>query len=97
MGAKGATPTSFGQKGGNRRNTTKPGSGRPPKIYSERMRLAAEAARIEAILADPDHPQFMKALQFAADRGMGKVSDVVEHTGNVQHAMTVRLVSSKGE
>lgn len=90
-----ATATSFGGKAGNARNTTKPGPGRPPQVYSERMRLAAEAARIETILKDPDHPQFMKALQFAADRGMGKVPDTIEHSGNVQHAMTVRLVPAK--
>lgn len=90
-----ANATSFGGKHGNPTNRGKAGPGRPPKIYSERMRLAAEAARIEAILADPDHPAFMKALQFAAERGMGKVPDTVEHTGSVQHAMTVHFVPAE--
>ncbi len=48
-------------------------SGRPPDEF--RRQLAELASReetvaaLEAILSDPNHPQFMKALQFAADRG----------------------------
>lgn len=74
---------SFGEKDGNPTNRGKPGPGRPPAVYSTRMKLAAEAARIEAILSDPDHPQFMKALQFAAERGFGKVPDQTEMSGEI--------------
>ncbi len=36
---------------------------------------------VEQILVDPHHPQFMKALEWATDRGYGKVPQTNEHTG----------------
>lgn len=93
----GLTSTSFGQKSGNKggKGPPKGSGGRPLAIYQKRMQLAAQAAQVEKILKDPDHPQFMKALEFAANRGFGKVAETIEHTGadGGPIAMTVRFVA----
>lgn len=52
-----------------------PNAGRPPDEF--KALLAALASReetvraLETILADPNHPHFIQALKFAADRGYG--------------------------
>lgn len=40
----------------------------------------AVLTQVEKILKDPDHPQFMRALQWAADRGYGKAPESVDVT-----------------
>ncbi len=71
-----ATSTSFGGKAGNPQNKTKAGPGRLPDTFKNRMATLAARAKtaknVEKILDDDKHPQFMKALEFAADRGFGK-------------------------
>lgn len=88
--AKRANATSYGQKAGNKPNTTKPGTGRLPDIFKKRMSLLASRAatvrNVEKILQDHKHPSFMKALEFAAERGFGKEATTLE--GDI----TIRVV-----
>jgi hypothetical protein len=88
------------QKGPDERRGNGPAEGeggRPLKMYQERMRKAAEVANIEAILADPNHSQFMRAYEHAVDRGFGKVAERVEHVGEGGGpiAMTIKFVGAK--
>jgi hypothetical protein len=79
-----ASATSFGGIAGNPGNKTKAGPGRLPDIFKMRMaNLAARnktAKNVEKILDDPAHPAFMKALEFAADRGFGKAAQAIDLT-----------------
>jgi hypothetical protein len=56
--------------------------GRPPDEFKAAMqRLASREetiAMLTHILADPQHPHFMRALEFCAERGFGKVPAPVE-------------------
>lgn len=58
--------------------------GADPQAFKTRMALIAARAKtaknLEAILDDPDHPQFMKAVEFTSDRGFGKVPASVDLT-----------------
>lgn len=53
-----------------------------PNTFKDRMALIAERGRtaenIERILDDPDHPHFMKALEFVANRGIGPVPKEIQ-------------------
>ena len=57
-------------------------AGRPPNEF--KAQLAALASREEtiralaAILEDPNHPHFIQALKFAADRGYGRPTQPLE-------------------
>lgn len=77
-----------------RRNTVPPppGPGRPPDEFRERMRALASRedvlAALDAILTNPNHPQFLRAWQEAADRGYGKAAqhlDVTSGAEQLQH------------
>ena len=87
-GLKSASPTSFGQIRGNPRNTTKPGPGVAPEVYRRKMQLLASRhetiRQLEAVLEQPNHPAFMRAVEFAADRGYGKAPSSVDVTSNGQ-------------
>lgn len=90
MGAKHANDTSFGGSKGNKPGRKKgdpTNIGVLPEVFRKRMALIAArnrtAANVERILDDADHPQFMKALEFAATRGYGKPAETVEHKGTV--------------
>ena len=54
------------------------------------LERAQTAKHVEAILSDPKHPQFMRALEFATDRVEGPVPKDV----NVRHRgpLVVRFV-----
>ncbi len=60
-------------------------AGRPPNEF--KAQLAALASREEtiralaAILEDPNHPHFIQALKFAADRGYGRPTQPVSVEG----------------
>ena len=89
-----ANATSFGQKSGNpigkgpKRGAAN--AGRPVKVFSDAMARIAQRGEtlknVQAILDDPMHPHFMKALEFAADRGFGK--EAVPLEGDI----TIRVV-----
>lgn len=67
-----------------RRNTTVPGPGRPPDEFKRRMAAIASGDKqlkaLEEIAKDKGHPDFLKALAFAADRGYGKAQQHVDVT-----------------
>lgn len=62
-----------------------PKAGRPPDEFKAMLaELASREATLDAvrrILEDPSHPQFLRAMEFATERGYGKVAQAVEHTG----------------
>jgi len=53
---------------------------------------AKTANQVEKILNDKDHPAFMKALEFAADRGFGKVPQGVVGPNGGPLEVQVRFV-----
>lgn len=71
--------------------TNRGGTGRPPDEFRAACaKLADDTLRrgyVEGILKDPSHPQFMRALEWAADRGYGKTPQAVEHTGAIEHGV----------
>lgn len=89
-----ASATSFGGKAGNPRNTTKPGSGAPPEAFKMRLQTLIDREQtckaIATILSDPDHPHFMRALDYATNHAYGKPKETVEQTGAVE--ILVRFV-----
>lgn len=88
-----ATSTSFGGKAGNPRNTTIPGTGAPPEVFRRRMALLASRAKtvkqVEEILDDKDHQHFMRALEYATDRGYGKEAQPLDGE------LTIRIVEGE--
>lgn len=76
--------------------TNKGGPGRPPDEF--KAMLAALASRDETmaavrrILDDPSHPQFIRALEYATERGYGKVAQAHEVKGEVEHRHAVVLL-----
>lgn len=64
--------------------TNKGGPGRPPDEFKAALaKLADDAVRaghVATILTNPDHPQFLRALEWATDRGYGKVETKVDAT-----------------
>lgn len=83
--------TSFGEENGNdpvaAGQAGHAGKGDKPKVFKERLRIILErnktVANIEAILDNPDHPQFAKMLEYATERAHGKVPTTNELTGEV--------------
>ena len=61
------------------------GLGRPPDEFKRRMSACVSREQtlkaLEEILADRDHPHFMRALEFAAARGYGAVKQEVSLEG----------------
>lgn len=57
------------------------GGGRPKDEWLQLLRELASTNRtmagLKQILADPAHPHYLKALEFAADRGYGKPTQLV--------------------
>ena len=88
----GRKPGTF-RKGDPRINRTKPGPGRPPDEFRQICRrLASRKAtvvQIEKILTDGDHPHFMKALAWAADRGFGRAAAPIEISGGDDNGVQV--------
>jgi hypothetical protein len=76
-----ATSTSYGAGRGNERG---PGnrSGPVPATFKMRMQTLVDrnttARAIERILEDPDHPHFMRALDYATNHGYGKPAETVD-------------------
>lgn len=73
------------KKGGDPRQGRgpRPGTGgRPRDEWKAALRelVSSDAAleRLGAILADPTHPQFLRAMEFAAERGFGKEAQALE-------------------
>lgn len=93
-----ANATSFGGKAGNPRNTTKPGTGRPPDVFRNRMQLlalrAAQAKRLEKLLSDknPDDHTFLKAFSEVSDRGFGKAPQSVDVTSDGEKIQSLLVV-----
>lgn len=56
--------------------------GRPKDEWKAMLREMASSdqtlAGVRSILQDPTHPQYLKALEFAAERGYGKEAQTVE-------------------
>lgn len=67
-----------------RRNLT--AGGRPADDFIASMRALASSEEllkaIAAILKDKDHPHFVRALTFAADRGYGRPTQPIDVTSN---------------
>jgi hypothetical protein len=57
-------------------------------MFRRKMQLIASRAKtvanVEKLLEAPNHPNFMRALEFAADRGYGKAPSSVDVTTNGQ-------------
>jgi hypothetical protein len=89
------------QKGGDPRQGRgpKPGApnaGRPRDEFKELCRAMvtreATISRVADILTDPDHPQFMRALQWATEHGYGKADQSLDIQGSVAVPLTIRVV-----
>lgn len=70
-----------------------PNAGRPPDEFKAMMAALASRpetlAAVQAILNDPSHGQFIRALEFATERGYGKAAQPLEHTGGIHHSVEV--------
>ncbi|MDP1859503.1 MAG: hypothetical protein Q8K82_12580 [Gemmatimonadaceae bacterium] len=66
----------------------KGGTGRPPNEFRARMQELANYAdrlgHIEAVLNDPNHPQWMAALRHVTEHGYGKPAQSVEVSGRFE-------------
>lgn len=62
------------------------GGGRPPDAFKALCRELASGEKtignVRAILTDPNHPQFLPALRWAAEHGYGKAKESVDVTSN---------------
>ena len=69
--------------------------GRPPDEFKARMRelasLAEQQGYVEAVLKDPTHPHWMRALEYVTERGYGKAPQTVEVTGEGGGAVKTEL------
>lgn len=94
-------PQKSGQKAGTfkkgpdpRRNVTIPGPGRPKDEWKAMLRDMASSDTVlnglRSILDDPTHPQYLKALEFAAERGYGKEVTPVEQSGSMALQVVIR-------
>lgn len=66
-----------------------PDRGSDPRYFDKRceslsLRTIVESGAAEYILARPNHPHFMKLLDFVTDRSRGKVPDLVRN----EHVIT---------
>lgn len=72
------------------------GTGRPPDAWKAEMRAladsAARAARAKKILETPDHPAWLGAWKFVAEQGYGKADQRIQHAGDADAPLTVRVV-----
>lgn len=89
------------QKGGDPRQGRgpRPGTGgRPRDEWKAALRDLVSSddaiARLAAILSDPAHPQFLRAMEFAAERGYGKEAQALE--GDVRLTVIRRDESASG-
>jgi hypothetical protein len=84
-GRKSGNATSFRRGADSRRGKGPqkgaPLVGRPPDEFKERMAGLASWSEVhtalESILRDPEHPHWMRALEYATERGYGKVTQPV--------------------
>lgn len=71
------------------------GSGRPPDEFKARLRelvtQADKAGHLEAVLSDPDHPQWLAALKFATEYGYGKPPQSVAISAEVPREVTTNV------
>ena len=78
-----------------------PRPGRPTDAWRQEMRnladSAAKAARAKKILQMPDHPAWLGAWRFAAEHGYGKPTQRIEHAGDADQPLTVRVIFEGGE
>lgn len=62
--------------------THRGGSGRPPEEFKAALAAIADNAvkkgYVEQILTDPEHQHFMRALEWATERGYGKVETKID-------------------
>lgn len=62
-----------------------PNAGRPRDEWKAWLRSIVDAPEsreaIVAVLNDPAHPAYPRVLQWAAERGYGKETETVEHSG----------------
>ena len=75
------------------------GGGRPPDEFKRRMAELASSdkalAYLEASLNGEHGPEVaLRAQQYAAERGYGKVSQAVEHTGKDGASLVVRIIGT---
>lgn len=72
--------------------------GRPKDEWKAALRALASADEVldavAAILSDPSHPQFLRALEYASERGYGKEAQGVE--GDVRLTIVRRDESGSG-
>jgi len=73
---------------------THPRPGRPSNEFKARMAAladrAAKALMAADILEDVNHPLFMEAAKWAADRGYGRSSQVI--AGDLEQPLTIWVV-----
>ena len=78
-----------------------PNMGRTPDAWKAEMRdladRAAKAARAQQILETPDHPAWLGAWRFVAEHGYGKPTQRIEHAGDADQPLTVRVIFEGGE
>lgn len=76
--------------------TNKGGPGRPPNAFKARMAQladrAAQALEAARILDDPEHPLYLDAAKWAADRGYGKPEATQTLKGDADAPLVIRLV-----
>jgi hypothetical protein len=69
-----------------------PNAGRPRDEWKAALAALASSdevlAHVRRVLADPDHPQWMRALEYASERGFGKETATVEQSGAVEVRVT---------
>lgn len=86
-GKRAASGKPFAKGKDARRNVTKPGSGRPPDEFKQRMRdLASSQAvyeHLDTVIQDPNHLQWLGALKYATEHGYGKAREHLELSGKL--------------
>ena len=77
----------------------KGGSGRPPdefKQLCETLTLTAMRQHVQTILTNPDHPHFMRALEWASAHRYGKPQQHMDVTSNGQTLEDLLALSRNG-
>lgn len=68
--------------------------GRPKDEWKAKLRELASSDTVleglQSILSDKTHPQYLKALEFAAERGYGKEVTPVEQSGSMALNVVIR-------
>lgn len=74
-------------------------AGRPPDEFRAALQALASwdevLVTLERILRDPDHPQFMRALEYCADRGYGKPPQQVDLVAEERQHETGEVVMGR--